>query len=715
MRHCISVFAFISFFGLLTPLVAQQPRSRPLGTITPTSFSATKIEKISTHADSIFDLAATTNGKQLLSVGTDGKVFLYNTDDWSTLAQADDPEKKSLGVRISPDGGYAFTASDPSEVLIYKLPELKLLHRLKLDMARTSNVSCSSRFPVVAVAGAGPFALVNYLRGTLVRNVPAFDSRSRVVWSADGETLYLVGDTKSGEDYELHKWTFREGKTERICATPGEAYEMKWGQNDSELCITGAEYALVVDVDTGKIIDRWKSPDDRIINDFLYWPRHDVYLTGTKGGNVYFWKRGVDEPISTFQATTSQVHQIVPLGDDRLATGLQQSKNSLAIFKLTWTMPELASVEPIKPTPIDPMPTDPTPTDPTPTDPTPTDPTPTDPTPTDPTPTDPTNTTDEPKESVIASEHELTPIHSFTVDTPFSRTVAFNANNTVLGVGLSTAEMAFFNPKTGEESIPRLHSGDAGQFVSLVQPHSDSSMFIVHESDSYITNYDLKKKERIRTKGFGGLTGAVARSPDRKLFFVGTQSGFDVGVFDLSRTHSIGTSEGVSSIYGAITRGITVGPNHTVATVRNDGHVQWFKHVRELSWEHDSIAEGHSGGGADIRFIAGQYASIGKEGELKFWNSATRRPPEPSLYTANSKTLASFLTRSLRSRVTMNLFSNCIASIALATPPDCKPSFPSIQKRTEMLTGIYCSELPTEFLFRPTANCWLPVRLKVTK
>ena len=556
--------------------------------------TAKKVRKLHRQSSSIFDLAVTPDGQHLLSVGTDGQVILWDARDWSVLEQADEPERKSLGVRVSPDGKYAVTASDPSETLIYQLPDLKLTHRVKVDMSRTTNISFNSQLPMVAVAGSGPFALVGLANGKVMREVPLFKTRSRVVWSKSGDTLYISGDIEDGV-YELHQWTLRERKAQRVCKLLGESYEMKWGRQQNELCLTGAEFAQVIDMDTGKVVDQWKSPDERIVADFFYWPRHDVYLTGTKGGNVYFWRHGVEQPVGHFSATTAQVHQMVPVADNLLAVALQQSKNSLAIFEVDWSSTSVGEekvdgamrlepkgeVEPDLASGSAPA---------------------------------------TPSDSAGGKPRELEPVKSFLVDTPFSRTLAFNANNAVLAVALSQGGMAFFDPRLGKESLPRLDSGDQGQFVSLVRAHPDSNLLLLHESNAYQSFYDLKQKKRQRPHGAGGLTGCVAWSTDRKYIFSGVQSGFDVGVFDFSRRHSILTSEGVASIYGALARGIDAGPKGTVAMVRNDGVVQWFKHSQELSWEHASLVKGHAGGGADIRFIGGGCASIGKEGDLKFWD-----------------------------------------------------------------------------------------------
>lgn len=608
------------------------PATKPSGAI---SFTATKIKKIDDHSSSIFDLVATPTGGKLLSVGTDGMVFMYETASWKQIAKSDAPEKKSLGVRLSPDGKFAFTASDPNEVLIYNMPDLSLLHRVKFDH-RTTNISCSSALPMVAVGGhSGSVKLVGVSNGKVVREVPVCDDNNRVLFSPDGQTLYVSG--KNGEKFELYKWSFRERIPSRVCELPGECYELKWGKTASELCATGAENAVLVNVNTGEITQQWKSPDAKIVADFSYWKQHDVYLTGTKGGNVHFWKRGQATPVYTLAASTAQVHHVVPIGDDQLAVALQQSGNSLAIFEVRWKTADIASVDPKTPTePKDPSNPPTTPTDPT-----------------------------APVEDPVAKIPEAIPVQSFTIDTPFSRTLAFNSKGAVLAVALDHAEMAFFNPTTGKEIGARLHNDNRGHYVSQVQPHRDSGVFVLQESYGAMSFYDYKRSKRLRPGGSGGVTGAIAWSPDRKLIFSGTQSGFDIASFDLSKRHSTLTIEGVTSVNGSLARGLTVGPKNVVAMMRADGKLQWFNHTQELSFEHDSIVSAHKGG-LDVRFINGQYASIGNEGNIKFWKQGDETPTR-TISLGGKVREARFLTDSLvlvlrdgESKVELHTIDNAI-------------------------------------------------------
>ncbi len=110
------------------------------------------VRTLSKHKNSVFSIAASPDGRRLLSAGFDKQIILWDTKTSKPIAINKDPQGLMLWVAFSPDGKQAFASGDPKQALVMSLPSLRTERRLKVPY-RAVRLAIDSTSPRVAISG----------------------------------------------------------------------------------------------------------------------------------------------------------------------------------------------------------------------------------------------------------------------------------------------------------------------------------------------------------------------------------------------------------------------------------------------------------------------------------------------------------------------------------------------------------------------------------
>ncbi|MCA9047854.1 MAG: PD40 domain-containing protein, partial [Planctomycetaceae bacterium] len=211
------------------------------------------------------------------------------------------------------------------------------------------------------------------------------------------------------------------------------------------------------------------------------------------------------------------------------------------------------------------------------------------------------------------------------IETPYVQGLAFNSNNSALAV-LGEEDLLFLNARTGK-AIGKAESPSNGP-RRFVCPHPDPSLFFVCDGPHFFKLIDARTGKVVREHNASHHFSSTARwSPDGKwLAYTHDQAG---SLFSSDLKHNDGLNDVSFELTETerIATGAAFSPRgEWVAMIRVDGRIVLFKSSGERKWEQHPGFQSHPDRGTDVAFMGNEFASIGAEGTIKFWQMGREEP-----------------------------------------------------------------------------------------
>lgn len=272
------------------------------------------------------------DGTILAAGGLNKDITLHSTKDFSVLASTKAPPGIILDLIYSNDGKYLVSCGDRKQVLVFDAKDLSVKFDYKMRF-RPERATESTDGEFVVGGRSGQLATLGLSEFSSKYKTAHKSFVGGLSSSSNLETTYSAGDQADGPYFLARKMkTFQ-----KIVGLPGRPSRVTAGQNDAEVLVATANYALRVDVVKNKTIDLWHLPDAKKVEDIIYWPQRDLYVTSDRAGFIKIWQRGNKHPVATHRVSPYDVYQVLPLDDDRLIVcGRQAPPSSMSVWKLTF-------------------------------------------------------------------------------------------------------------------------------------------------------------------------------------------------------------------------------------------------------------------------------------------------------------------------------------------------------------------------------------------
>lgn len=215
------------------------------------------------HTDWIRDLCFSEDGRQLASVGSDGRVLLWDATSLAKPPRQIAKQDRGLwSVEFDAKNERLVVGGFGSKINIYDIATGKIDREITcqcVDM-RASTLSPNGK-QIAAGGRSGKIRIWDTNDGTTLRDLNAHQNRLRaVLFSNDGRSL-----VSAGEDRAIRVWDVATGsKKLEIVDTPGKVIAMTW-HRDKTLVTAGSDNMIRLwSLETGKEIARLKGHEGSV-------------------------------------------------------------------------------------------------------------------------------------------------------------------------------------------------------------------------------------------------------------------------------------------------------------------------------------------------------------------------------------------------------------------------------------------------------------------
>lgn len=238
------------------------------------------------HSDWIRGVAFSEDGRWLASVGSDGRVLLWDTRAFVRKPKVLAKHERGLWtVDFNRHNNQLVVGGFGSQISIYNVPSGELVRQIQCQCLDMRAVSLSPDGARIAAGGrSGSIRLWSAIDGSTVRDIHAHARRLRaVLFSPDGTKL-----VSAGEDRAIRQWDIRTGAmTLEIDNTPGKIMAMTW-HRDKTLVTAGSDNVIRLwNLDSGTQIAQLVGHNGSVAAVECY---DDIVISGSFDTTARIWQ-----------------------------------------------------------------------------------------------------------------------------------------------------------------------------------------------------------------------------------------------------------------------------------------------------------------------------------------------------------------------------------------------------------------------------------------
>jgi WD40 repeat protein len=259
--------------------------------------SGNEVHRISAHAYVVSGLGFSKDGTLLASSGGEGAIRIWDTATWAERSPQTNPHSWVLTSKYSPDGRLIALGSKLGTVDCFDARTRLLVRQFGNEPGGVVRVAFSPNGNLLASAGLqGAIRLWNVATGQEIGELKGHSGWVYIAISPDGRLL-----ASAGQDKALRLWDLASRKEiRRIGEAECELHEVAFSPDGKTLASAAGDMngrannwkssaARLFDVASGRLIRRWASPQEWLVETVAFSPDGRLLAAGGFRGPVVVW------------------------------------------------------------------------------------------------------------------------------------------------------------------------------------------------------------------------------------------------------------------------------------------------------------------------------------------------------------------------------------------------------------------------------------------